>query len=239
MTRAPLILLALLSTAALAQDAPAVPDKLPPAPATLGKLTPKRLAALRTYKAQRLQVRAETEYRGGGVSTFSSMSYGYPPALGTGVVVTEPISTFRTWGVYRGPERLSTPDFLTLTQAIKQRDSLVTEIDKSRRASKIWFTGAGLGMAAIVTGIVGMGAGGVDTYAEYNSVALIGTTVTIGCLLGASFPAAKASKLYRYPGASMNTDAANGLAHKHNEGLRKKLEIQPEEAWLLDLGATE
>jgi hypothetical protein len=241
MTRAPLILLALLSTAALAQDAPepATPEKLPPAPATLGTLTPKRLAALRTYKAQRLQVRAETEYRGGGVSTFSSMSYGYPQAMGTGVIIAEPISTFRTWGVYRGPERLSTPDFLTLTNAIKQRDSLVAEIDKSRRASKIWFTGAGLGMAAIVTGIVGMGAGGVDTYAQYNSVALVGTTVTIGCLLGASFPAAKASKLYRYPGASMNTDAANGLAHEHNEQLRQKLGIQPDEAWLLDLGATD
>ena len=244
MTRAPLLLIALWSTAASAQEAapqtpPAAIEKLPPAPATLGALTPKRLQALRTYKAQRLQVRAETEYRGGGVSTFSTMSYGYPHGVGTGVIVTEPVSTFRTWGVYRGPQRLSTPDFLTLTAATKQRDALVADIKKARRASRVWFAGAGVGMAAIVTGIIGMGSGGVDTYSQYNSVALTGTTLTIGCLLGASFPAAKASKLYRYPGASMSTDKANSLAHSHNEKLRQKLEIQPEEAWLLDLGATD
>ena len=243
MTRAPMILLALWCTSASAQEAPAAPpatvEKLPPAPATLGALTPQRLQALRTYKSQRLQVRAETEYRGGGVSTFSTMAYGYPHGMGSGVIVTEPVSTFRTWGVYRGPQRLSTPDFLTLTQATTERDKLVADIKKARRASRLWFTGAGVGMAAIVTGIVGMGSGGVDTYSRFNSVALAGTTLTIGCLFGASFPAAKASKLYRYPGASMNTDKANALAHGHNEKLRQKLEIQPEEAWLLDLGATE
>jgi hypothetical protein len=246
MTRAPLLLIALLSTTALAEEptqAPATPaplvEQLPPAPATLGTLTPARLQALRTYKSQRLQVRAETEYRGGGVATFSTMTYGYPHGMGSGVIVTEPVSTFRTWGVYRGPQRLSTPDFLTLTEATAQRDELVTTIKKSRRASRAWFTGAGVGMAAIVTGIVGMGAGGVDTYGQYNRVALVGTTLTIGCLFGASFPAAKASKLYRYPGASMDTDAANVLAHAHNERLRQQLQIQPSEAWLLDLGATE
>ena len=73
MTRTPLLLLALWSTSVAAQDtpapaqdtpapvkAPAEVDKLPPAPATMGTLTPKRLQALRTYKAQRIQVRAET-----------------------------------------------------------------------------------------------------------------------------------------------------------------------------------
>jgi hypothetical protein len=37
----------------------------------------------------------------------------------------------------------------------------------------------------------------------------------------------------------MDTDAANVLAHGHNERLRQQLQIQPSEAWLLDLGATE
>jgi len=215
-------------------------EKLPPPPATLGTLTPKRLQALRTYKAQRLQVRAETEYRGGGVSTFSTMSYGYPHGYGTGVVISDPVSTFRTWGVYRGPQRLSTPDFLTLTGANEQRDVLVKSIKKARRASRWWFVGAGAGMAAIVTGIVGMSATKkIPVYRRYNLVALSGTGATIGCLLGASFPAAKASRLYRYPGSTLSSDEANDLAHKHNEKLREALEVQPEEAWLLDMGAME
>ena len=59
-------------TPAEGADTPQGPpvEKLPPAPPSLGQLTPERLMALRTYKSQRLQVRAETEYRGSSVATF-------------------------------------------------------------------------------------------------------------------------------------------------------------------------
>ena len=215
-------------------------EKLPPAPPSLGQLTPERLMALRTYKSQRLQVRAETEYRGSSVATFSSMSYGYPQGMGTGVVVTDNISTFRTWGVYRGPQRLSAPDFLHLAQAAERRDALVADIKRLRRKSKVWYGVAGAGVAGVVAGLVGMAsANNVDTYRTYNMVSLSGTLVTIGGLFGASFPASKASRLYKYPGASMSSDEANDLAHGANEQLRQELEIAPNEAWLLDLGATD
>ena len=162
--------------------------------------------ALRTYKSQRLQVRAETEYRGSSVATFTSMSYGYPRGMGTGVVVTDNISTFRTWGVYRGPQRLSAPDFLHLAQAAERRDALVADIKRLRRKSKVWYGVAGAGVAGVVAGLVGMAsANNVDTYRTYNQVSLAGTLVTIGGLFGASFPASKASRLYKYPGASMSS----------------------------------
>lgn len=220
------------------EDAPL--EKLPPAPPSLGQLTPERLMALRTYKSQRLQVRAETEYRGSSVATFTSMSYGYPRGMGTGVVVTDNISTFRTWGVYRGPQRLSAPDFLHLAQAAERRDALVADIKRLRRKSKAWYGVAGAGVAGVVAGLVGMAsANNVDTYRTYNMVSLSGTLVTIGGLFGASFPASKASRLYKYPGASMSSDEANDLAHGANEQLRQELKIAPNEAWLLDLGATD
>ena len=132
-------------TPAEGADTPQGPpvEKLPPAPPSLGQLTPERLMALRTYKSQRLQVRAETEYRGSSVATFTSMSYGYPRGMGTGVVVTDNISTFRTWGVYRGPQRLSAPDFLHLAQAAERRDALVADIKRLRRKSKVWYRGRG------------------------------------------------------------------------------------------------
>lgn len=218
---------------------PAEVEKLPPPPASLGALTPTRLRALRTYKAQRIQVRAETEYRGGG-SSYTGMAAGYPYGSAIGVTVSEPVSTFRTWGVYRGPQRLSVPDFLGITGAVQRRDELSSEIEKARTASRWWFGFAGAGVTAIVTGIVGMSAAKkLPMYRQYNWVALGGTGVTISALMGASFPTAKATKLFRYPGVSMNSDEANALAHTHNETLREKLEIQPSEAWLLDLGATE
>ena len=243
-----LLIALLLSTAVHAQEGePAAPaetpapiEKLPPAPPSLGQLTVERLMALRTYKAQRLQVRAETEYRGSAVATYTSMSYGQAAGLGTGVVVTDNISTFRTWGIYRGPQRLSTPDFLHITEAAIHRDRLVEEIRQLRAKSHAWYIGAGVGVAGVIAGLVGMStAKNVDAYRAFNRVSLSGTVLTIGGLFGASFPSAKAQRLYKYPGASMSSDAANDLAHGANERLRQQLEIAPNEAWLLDLGATD
>lgn len=223
-----------------AVEAPAEVEKLPPPPQSLGQLTPERLMALRTYKSKRLQVRAETEYRGSSVATFTSMSYGQAHGLGTGVVVTDNISTFRTWGVYRGPQRLSTPDFLTLAGATKERDALVQDIRKQRAHARRWYIGAGVGVAGVVAGLVGMAtAKNIDAYNRFNQVSLGGTILTIGGLFGASFPGSKAERLYKYPGASLSSDQANDLAHAANESLRQELEIAPNEAWLLDLGATD
>ena len=221
-----------------ATEAKPVVEKLPPAPSSLGQLTPERLMALRTYKAQRLQVRAETEYRGSSVATYTSMSYGYPSGMGTGVVVTDQLSTFRTWGVYRGPQRLSTPDFLNLTGAQEQKEKLVSDIHTLRRQAKGWYIVAGTGVDGVMAGLVGMAtAADVETYSTFNLVSLGGTIVTIGGLFGASFPGSKAQRLYKYPGSTLTSDEANDLAHAANEKLRLQLDIQPNEAWLLDLGA--
>jgi len=215
-------------------------EKLPPVPTSLGQLTPDRLMALRAYKSKRLQVKAETEYRGSSVATFTSMSYGHPQGLGTGVVVTDNISTFRTWGVYRGPQRLSAPDFLHIAQATERRDALVADIRRLKKKSNVWYSVAGVGVAGVVAGLVGMATtNDIQTYRQFNLVSLSGTMLTIGGLFGASFPASKASRLYKYPGASMTSDEANDLAHGSNEMLRQELEIAPNEAWLLDLGASD
>ena len=168
------------------------------------------------------------------------MSYGYPHGLGTGVVVTDNISTFRTWGAYRGPQRLSTPDFLNLAGATKKHDEVVGEIKQLQKTAKGWYAVAGTGVAGVLTGLVGMGmAENIETYATFNLVSLGGTLVAIGGLFGASFPGSKAQRLYRYPGSTMSSDEANDLAHAANEKLRQDLEIAPNEAWLLDLGATD
>ncbi len=119
-----------------------------------------------------------------------SRAAGYPYGSAIGVTVSEPVSTFRTWGVYRGPQRLSVPDFLAITGADQRRDELSREIKKARTASRWWFGFAGAGVTAIVTVIVGMSAAKKPpTYRQYNWVALGGTGVTISALMGASLSA--------------------------------------------------
>ena len=103
---------------------------------------------------------------------------------------------------------------------------------------KGWYIVAGTGVAGVMAGLVGMAtAADVETYSTFNLVSLGGTIVTIGGLFGASFPGSKAQRLYKYPGSTLTSDEANDLAHAANEKLRLQLDIQPNEAWLLDLGA--
>ena len=99
---------------------------------------------------------------------------------------------------------------------------------------------AGTGVAGVLTGLIGMATDEeLNTYGTFNLVSLGGTIVTIGGLFGASFPGSKAQRLYKYPGNTLTSDEANDLAHAANERLRQELEIAPNEAWLLDLGATD
>ena len=180
------------------ESAEAEIEKLPPPPQSLGQLTPERLMALRTYKSKRLQVRAETEYRGSSVATFTSMSYGHPHGLGTGVVVSDNISTFRTWGVYRGPQRLSTTDFLALAGADAEREALVTDIRRLRKNARRWYIGAGWGGRRLGWH------GDRRRHQHLQPVqprVLGGTMLTIGGLFGASY-GSKAERLYKYTGAT-------------------------------------
>jgi hypothetical protein len=227
-----------------AAEAPALPLAVPvgprvgPAPALPGApaLTVERLATLRAYKAQRLSVREETELRGGG----TSMAMGYPMGrLGgtTTFMVTDPIYTVHTWGVYQGPDRISTPDFLAVAGHKGEADALRSDIQRYDARSKRRFGAAGLGAGAVIAGLVGMRVATTpEQYLAWNLATLGGSAVGISGLIAGTFPAAKAGRLERSPSAVMEPGRARSLAQEHNDALQAKLGVTPQEAWLLELG---
>jgi hypothetical protein len=207
----------------------------PPAPVTAA-----RLQALRGYKAGRLQLRDETEFRGGSAWVMGG-GYGgmWGPGYGAwgwgGPVVIDPPTALRTWGVYRGPERLDVPEFLTAVGQTQRRKELDADITRLKRRATFWSVIAGLGGAGLATGLVGMST--VETrqqYDTFNAVTLGGTLVMATGFIGNSFPRGKESALRRYPSATMGSDEAQQLIDAHNEALREELGLSAADVWALE-----
>ncbi len=214
------------------------PSGVGPAPAVAGApaLTMDRLQTLRRYKAERLSVHEETELRGGG----TAMAMGYPYGRmgpSTAVMMTDPVYTVRTWGVYQGPDRISTPTFLDKVGKASEATALREDVARYQRRSKAAFGVAGIGAGVLVAGLIGMRAAATpEEYLAWNLATLGGTAAGMGGLVVGSFPAAKASRLERSPAAVMSPAEARALAERHNDALQKQLGVTPQEAWLLELG---
>jgi hypothetical protein len=208
---------------------------VPPAPAAPAALTAERLQLLRTYKAQRIGVRAETELRGGGTS------FGWAsPRYGPSVMMSDPLYTVRTWGLYQGSERLSTPSALALMGERARHDALTDQIQRGRRVGTTFFVAGGLGAAAMLGGIVAsQRAPTEEALLLASQVTTIGALAGVGGVVIGSFPSARASRLERYPSATMPREEAQRLAAAHNERLRLQLGLSPAEVWMLEVGADE
>jgi hypothetical protein len=212
------------------------PSGAGPAVAGAPALTMDRLQTLRRYKAERLSVHEETELRGGG----TAMAMGYPYGRmgpSTAVMMTDPVYTVRTWGVYQGPDRISTPSFLDKVGKASEATALREDVARYQRRSKGCFGVAGIGAGVLVAGLIGMRAATTpEEYLAWNLATLGGTAAGMGGLVVGSFPAAKASRLERSPATVMTPAEARALAERHNDALQKQLGVTPQEAWLLELG---
>ena len=219
----------------LALPAPSGPG---PAPAVAGApaLTMDRLQTLRRYKAERLSVHEETELRGGG----TALAMGYPYGRmgpSTALMMTDPVYTVRTWGVYQGPDRISTPSFLDKVGKASEATALREDVARHQRRSKGCFGVAGIGAGVLVAGLIGMRAATTpEEYLAWNLATLGGTAAGMTGLVVGSFPAAKANRLERSPAAVMTPAEARALAERHNDALQRELGVTPQEAWLLELG---
>lgn len=235
--------LLLLVGVALAQqpERPLAIPASPPvaAPAAAPVLTADKLSALRAYQAQRLVVRDEVELVGGGATMVGGWGYPYGRYgyMHPTVVVQEPTEIMRVWGIYRGRERLSTPRFLDLAGQADLHTAVQADIRKARRSGTAWFSVAGVGLAGILGGMVGLELATTEDQARVaNRVVLAGTGFATGGLLIGSFPRAKASRLSRYPSITLSADQANELADAHNAELRDDLGLSPAEVWDIELG---
>jgi hypothetical protein len=213
----------------------AVPAAPPPPPVTAA-----RLQALRGYKAGRLELRNETELRGGSAWVMGG-GYGgmWGPGYGAwgvgGPVIVDPPTALRTWGIYRGPERLPVPDFLSVVGEAERKRELDAVLERLARRSKAWSVVAVVGGAGLAAGLIGMSS--VETREEYqtfNAVTLGGTLVMATGFVGSSFPSGKGSALRRYPSSSMGSDQAQAMVDQHNEALRKELGLSAADVWALE-----
>jgi hypothetical protein len=208
-------------------------------PPPAGELSPDRLKALRAYKNQSLSIRRETELQGGGARVGTSMAYGMGPVIMTQHVTTAPVYTVRTWGIYRGPERINMPRFLELVGDEAGHASLVEEIERKYKQAKTGFTVAGAGGVGLFMGIMGMSVATTESsWYTWNVVALGGSLTGLGGMVAGSLPASRATQLTRHPRTSTTPEEAQVLIDEHNEALRDRLGLSPKEVWLMEMGGS-
>lgn len=235
------ILLALGLSAALAQEGPplAIPgDRVQPAPATaLSGMTAEQARAARTYRAQRLELRPETELHGGG-STVVHQAYGHPwrhGYSGFSYVMRDPVYAVPSWGIYQGPERLTVPEYLGAVGRVGQKADLEAKIERLERRSRRWYTLGGLGIAATVGGVVAqivVDDPMINYYSHYTTLGGAGAMV-LG-FVGGSFPSARAERMENNPAEWLEARQLQSEIDDYNADLGTRLGLSPEQQILLD-----
>ncbi len=201
-------------------------------------MSPQKLQALRDYEAQRLQIRGETEVRTEAVPVFGwGWSWGwrgrYHPHTTVGVAYA-PVGTSRGWGIYQGPDRLSTIDALTVA-GDSRLAGVEQTISRKRNTARGWYTVAGVGGAAAVSSVFGRA--WADTPAEYNTwttVGVVGGISTVVGLVAGAGPSSDARALQDVPARSMSLSEARAMVDRYNDGLRQRLGLTPAEVWSIE-----
>jgi hypothetical protein len=197
-----------------------------------GPRSPDRLQALRQYQRDRIALGTELEFHSSGPPV--SVGFGGPwYGMGWGMAISNPyVYASTTNSVYKGNTRMDMPDFLGTVGARDLRADLERDILRANRATTVWNTVAGVGIAGIVVGAVGMSnAWDAETYYGYANVATGGLVMTVGGLVGSSITSSRSFRLRRYPSSSIGLDEAERLADAYNDRLRQELGLTPDDVW--------
>ncbi|RME24932.1 MAG: hypothetical protein D6798_10100, partial [Deltaproteobacteria bacterium] len=200
-----------------------------------------KLQALRQYEAERLEIRGETAVRTEAVPILGwgwSWAWGprhphYVPHTTIGVAYA-PVGLARGWGIYRGPERLSTIEALSIAE--DPRLSQVQDtIRRKRNTARAWYTVAGVGGAATVGSIFGQAwADSRPEYEAWVTVGVVGGISTIVGLVAGSGPSADARALEYVPARSMTLAEARAMVNAYNDRLRERLGLTPADVWSIE-----
>lgn len=225
---------------------PAVAPAPRPVPVGPPRHSAQKLDALRQYQQERLSIRPETSYSGGGTMVVGGYWAGgwRPTPWGgahfgyyvPGAVISEPVTAQHSWGVYRGPERMTTPDLLRAGGDDVRASDLESDIHHAKTASTLWYGAAGVGLATALTGMMGLATVAEDRQDAqfFSQVALGGAGVAAIGLFGGSFPAAKARRLRYDTADTLSVDEAHTLIRHANEDLRNKLGLSPDDVWSVE-----
>ncbi len=220
-----------------AKDENVPPTERPAKGSSIGTegVTAGKLQALRDYQNGYLSIRSESELRGGGAQV---VHRGYGPrryGMHTTTVIHQPLYTTRTWAVYQGPYRLSTPEVYGAIGQHGQQDALDGELARLDRKAQVFNTVGFVGVAATVGGIL------TQAFAPTAQVEQIGGLTTLGGVgamltgfIGGSIPASRASELRHYPSTTFDPRALQRDLDAANERLRTELELSPAEVLRLE-----
>lgn len=246
-----LIHLATTSASAQSNEAPLAipatpgdaPQVRPPGPPGPPPVSADQLQALTRYREERLSIRGETEFHGGGSAVVVGGGWGgyYRPGPRGGVhvgwavpglVLTEPVVAEQSWAAYQGPQRLDAPDFLRAAGETARADALEKDIHRAKVASYAWLGVAGAGAVAAVTGFMGLGTtDDRDLNMMFNNLMVGGAGVAAIGVVGSSFPSGRARELSHDLPASISLAEAQAMAAKRNDALRQELNLSPAQVW--------
>lgn len=195
-----------------------------------------RAAAIRAYRARHLAIRSWSELR--STTVYSDLGYGlgygygYPYGGYGSVTVGMPwFWSEERWSVYRGPQRLSNPQYLDLVGRGDEAQALERRIRGNRTATGLLYGVAGAGGAATVASLFGMdNAHTLRAWEDWRIVGVAGlTSVFVGAVSG-SFPAARARRLAADPMTIRSWDELSDEIAGHNEALRVDLGLSADDA---------
>jgi hypothetical protein len=215
-----------------AQRPLAIPRDAPVAASGLSST--ERLQALRQYQRQRLSINPEIEVSGGGTSVYSGFGWGRQ-GFGGGMVISDPIRTSRSWGLYQGSSRLDVPSFLDVAGATDLSAQISGDIASDVKRSRTFYTVAGVGIAGLIVGSFGARTAQTELeFYQYSSIIAPSIGLTIGGMFAGSIPAARSERTRLYPSESIGLDRAQDLADAHNDRLRSSLGLSPEDVWVIE-----
>ena len=197
-------------------------------------LTAEKLGSVREYQRQRLVVRQETELRGGGTSVVSS-PWANPYSMTPSQVVQDPIYAVQGWGIYQGSRRLSVPEYLGVIGSDQMKEFLEQDIVRLQATSKGLYAFGGLGVAATVVGIVGMNNSQTpEQRLIFFTAAGGGVVAMLTGFIGGSVPAAKANQIKNDPEYTFTPEQVQDGVDTYNEQLRADLDLSSEEVLLIE-----
>ena len=199
-----------------------------------------RLQLARSYQAQRLEVLTELEFTPGTTTTMRGgpgpywgprRRYGWSPTT----VTHTPASIERQWGVYQGSSRVDVPTYLNLTGQIGEAQALDDQLAKLSRRSRVGLTVGGVGVAALIGGVVAMGLADTPEAGAAASAAVGGgAALTFGGLIGGAISSGRVDKLRYRPADYMELGEVRAAINVYNDELADELGLSPADRALMD-----
>ena len=198
--------------------------------------TPEDLRAVLTFRDEHLSVREEHEVIPGRV-TFLAPGWGWGPGPWTGYgwsnadVISTPPDVMHSWAVYRGPERLTVPDFLQAVERTSEAESLEVRVRRNVTIGRVFGGLAVMGVAAGVGGFVGTIADDPSRETTWTGVALggLGGSVLSGIVSGAT--KSRSEKLAHDFPETQDLLSAQEEVREYDEELRSELGLSPVQAY--------